>query len=243
MKKQIVRFSFSILLIVLTQCTANPASTTAPATVTPPEANPNIANPASVNCIEKGGKSEIRDETGGQVGYCIFVDGSECEEWAFLRGECAPGGGQPSAVPDTDFLPIPAEDCSGLKAEMENALGVAVTQSTNIFTEYTTSRVGTGCKLVAKGDGATLPDNSGMMAKMLALMSAQGWTEEPKFQADGPTAIATGFTRNRDICLLSSVMTPSMDANCPSDQPIASCTLTPEQRLYALTLFCARTVR
>ena len=49
-----------------------------------------LANPASVNCINKGGQIEIRtDEAGGQAGFCKFTDGSECEEWAFFRGECA----------------------------------------------------------------------------------------------------------------------------------------------------------
>lgn len=48
-----------------------------------------IANPASVYCGEHGGKLEIRTgEDGGQIGYCVFPDGSECEEWAFFRGEC-----------------------------------------------------------------------------------------------------------------------------------------------------------
>ena len=48
-----------------------------------------MANPASKYCVEQGYKLEIRDEAGGQVGYCIFPDGSECEEWAFYRGECS----------------------------------------------------------------------------------------------------------------------------------------------------------
>jgi uncharacterized protein len=69
----------------------------------------NMANPASVYCEENGGKLEIRDEAGGQVGYCIFPDGSECEEWAYMRGECAPGGAAatPEAVPSLG-MPNPA---------------------------------------------------------------------------------------------------------------------------------------
>jgi putative hemolysin len=52
-------------------------------------ADAQLANPASVYCGEQGGKVEMRtDETGGQIGYCVFPDGSECEEWAFFRGEC-----------------------------------------------------------------------------------------------------------------------------------------------------------
>jgi len=52
---------------------------------------PGLANPASVFCEENGGTLEIRDEADGQVGYCVFPDGSECEEWAYYRGECGPG--------------------------------------------------------------------------------------------------------------------------------------------------------
>ncbi len=55
---------------------------------TEPEAG--IANPASVYCEEQGGRLEIRTGEGGQVGYCVFPNGSECEEWAFFRGEYAP---------------------------------------------------------------------------------------------------------------------------------------------------------
>jgi putative hemolysin len=52
-------------------------------------ADAQLANPASVYCSEQGGKVDMRtDETGGQIGYCVFPDGSECEEWVFLRGEC-----------------------------------------------------------------------------------------------------------------------------------------------------------
>lgn len=50
-----------------------------------------LANPASVYCQEQGGRLEIRSGEGGEVGICVFADGSECEEWAFFRGECAPG--------------------------------------------------------------------------------------------------------------------------------------------------------
>jgi eight-cysteine-cluster-containing protein len=50
-----------------------------------------LPNPASVYCLEQGGKLEIKkDKDGNEYGVCIFSDGSECEEWAFFRGECKP---------------------------------------------------------------------------------------------------------------------------------------------------------
>lgn len=47
-----------------------------------------IANPASVFCIEQGGELEIKTATdGGQFGWCKFQDGRECEEWQFFRAK------------------------------------------------------------------------------------------------------------------------------------------------------------
>jgi len=69
------------------------------------KSNANLPNPASVYCEENGGTLEIReDEGGGQVGYCVFEDGSECEEWTFYRGDCKPGD---SLTPSVG-LPNPA---------------------------------------------------------------------------------------------------------------------------------------
>jgi len=48
-----------------------------------------LPNPASLYCQEQGYTVEIRtDDSGGQYGVCVFPDGSECDEWAFYRGEC-----------------------------------------------------------------------------------------------------------------------------------------------------------
>ncbi len=56
-----------------------------------------IANPASVNCENQGGRVEIRkDSQGSETGFCIFSDNSECEEWAFFRNECKKGDKKPT---------------------------------------------------------------------------------------------------------------------------------------------------
>ena len=51
---------------------------------------PEIANPASVNCVKKGGKVEIKENVdGSQYGMCKFRDGRECEEWTlFTDNKC-----------------------------------------------------------------------------------------------------------------------------------------------------------
>ncbi len=54
-----------------------------------------IANPASQHCVDQGYELEMRTTAEGTTGYCLFGDGTECEEWAYFRGECAPGTPSP----------------------------------------------------------------------------------------------------------------------------------------------------
>ncbi len=54
-----------------------------------------MANPASVYCQDQGYTLEMRTDASGTAGFCIFPDGTECEEWAYYRGECAPGTPKP----------------------------------------------------------------------------------------------------------------------------------------------------
>ncbi len=52
-----------------------------------------MPNPASENCVEKGGTLSIEKRgDGGEYGVCIFEDNMQCEEWALMRGECPVGG-------------------------------------------------------------------------------------------------------------------------------------------------------
>jgi len=73
-----------VLLVLAAGCTRQDAGTAVPATETLSQ----IANPASVNCGQIGGKTEIKtDASGGQYGMCTFDNGTSCEEWALFRGE------------------------------------------------------------------------------------------------------------------------------------------------------------
>jgi uncharacterized protein len=50
-----------------------------------PESAWALANPASVFCVQSGGKSEIRTGARGQYGVCRLPDGRVVEEWAYFR--------------------------------------------------------------------------------------------------------------------------------------------------------------
>lgn len=69
---------------------------------------PKLANPASQNCIAKGGQLTIeRNGSGGQFGVCTFPDNLQCEEWALMRGDCRAGG-----VKVTGYVTAAARYCA-----------------------------------------------------------------------------------------------------------------------------------
>jgi putative hemolysin len=119
------------LLALLAAC-GNKTPVPTPVTLVDEDAE--IANPASVYCEQYGGTLEIRtDETGGQIGVCIFADGSECEEWSYMRGECAPA----SALQDT---PTPAQPSTGSASPtpetVANGWKIYRNEETGLYFEY-----------------------------------------------------------------------------------------------------------
>jgi putative hemolysin len=92
------------LALMLTLSTLIFSGCVTPTCVTPTlEPDTGLANPASVHCEEQGYTLEMRTDENGTYGVCVFPDGSECEEWAYFRGECGPGAEEvkPTEVPIT----------------------------------------------------------------------------------------------------------------------------------------------
>ena len=102
-----------ILALLLAAC-ANPPpvsdSSTGEADVHAATATvqPAMPNPASAFCEQQGNRLEIRTAAdGSQSGACIFPDGSECDEWAYYRGECAPAAPALATPPPGPVQPAP----------------------------------------------------------------------------------------------------------------------------------------
>jgi len=51
-----------------------------------------LSNPATVYCLEQGGKFTMNKTLDGSTeGLCVLPDNITCEEWAFYRGDCPAG--------------------------------------------------------------------------------------------------------------------------------------------------------
>lgn len=112
-----------------------------------------IANPASVYCEEQGNKIDIRTAVDGtQIGYCIFNDGTECEEWSYFRKEC-PVKIETNLLPDSINNPIDklsnelitklGANCKSKTTDIEKANCIMDWQEKNIFWCYTHPEIST----------------------------------------------------------------------------------------------------
>ena len=146
-----------------------------------------------------------------------------------------------------DFQPLSPAACSELADAMAQALGVDVVTAEAPFEDYIERKAGRGCEITATGTGLdfesfwTVSEDLfwTIFQDLKAMLTAQGWQEDTTYQADGPTGTGTGFRKEQGLCLLMVDWEPSEDAQCPTDQPIYMCELTPEQQLYTVVLNCA----
>ena len=76
--------AFAATTMVLGACATSPGSSPSSA---PPPSPPvvGIANPASVFCIQQGGKLRMVKTPQGEHAMCVLADGREVEEWAYFR--------------------------------------------------------------------------------------------------------------------------------------------------------------
>lgn len=124
MHKRNVVIGLAILMNILaiTGCNLTEAS---------PQATPmdeaEVANPASTYCLEQGYRWEMRTtDDGEQHGVCIFSDGSECEEWAFYRSECAPSEPTPTDIPSPEAQPGREVTYEGVRFIYDESLAAEV---------------------------------------------------------------------------------------------------------------------
>jgi len=112
----------------------------------PTQMSAQIANPASVNCVNLGGNLIIQKHSdGGEYGVCFFEDNRQCEEWALFRGNCPKGGVK----------------ITGYQTEAEIFCAITGGQVENLDTETPLCKRidGTLCNAQANFDGAC-PDPS-----------------------------------------------------------------------------------
>ncbi len=151
----------------------------------------------------------------------------------------------PTAVPSAPppalvLVPLDPEMCAQLAQDMAQVLDVAVTQEEAPITDPVSGETGTGCQATATGTGEQFASPDAVVSTLADMLEAQGWQEDPMLAAGGPTGIGAGFRQGNQVCMAGAIWHPDASANCPDDQPISTCEVTPAQQLYTVTLNCAQ---
>ena len=134
----------------------------------------------------------------------------------------------PTAAAGVTIQPLPMEVCDGQAQAMAHALDVLeVTQSEAPLSDPVTGASGTGCQATVTGTGEQFTSPDAVVKTLGSMLEDQGWTADPMLQAGGPTAIDAGYRKGNQICWAGAGWRPDASANCPKDQPVSACPVTP----------------
>jgi hypothetical protein len=137
------------------------------------------------------------------------------------------------------YSPVSTEVCQILQELASQSIGLAFSMDMNgYFADPLTGETGKGCVLTAMATGMKFSDPASV--RSVLVNGFLGWNEQINYQADGPTGASTAMTRDMGLLLIVVEWIPSPDANCPADQPISACNLTPEQKLYTIQISAAQ---
>jgi len=140
---------------------------------------------------------------------------------------------------NSNYEPVSPAVCQTLQEIANQTLVTTFTMESGIpFTDPLSGESGLGCLLTTTGTGADFSDPNKVTTDLVSAFI--GWTEQPAYQADGPTGAATAMTRDMGLMLIRAEWMPAPEVQCPSDQPISACDIKPEQKLYTIQIQAAQ---
>jgi len=139
-----------------------------------------------------------------------------------------------------EWVPLPEEMCVDLADSVFRTLGVTATYDTAAgFYDHIEGTAGTCCRVMVTGTGWDFAGHVEVFDQLANMLTTMGWTHDMYYDGGGPTGTMGGFRRDSGLILVLVGWEPAPEAECPPDQPIYACELTPEQMLYTITLSAA----
>ena len=205
--------------------------------------------PAATFCAITGGTYAVTSNSGqpDEQGTCTLPGGVQCDATAYYDGKCDASTGKMPYTSGLALVPPAAEVCNGMAQALAEALLRANTQHANVevtqsdqpvpMTDVATGAEGTGCRATATATGEQFASPDAVMQRISAVLTGGGWVDErQQTSSDGPTGKGWGFRSGDLVTYASVIWLPADSANCPQDQPIPECKVTPAQQLYTVTL-------
>ena len=131
---------------------------------------------------------------------------------------------------------VPSSDlCQMLEGIAQETLGIPFVMNMNdSFMDIVTGESGGSCTIFAQTTQDQLSIQNSVIQDLQNAFI--GWEEDPLYMADGPTGSATALRRDMALMLLSATWEPVAGIDCPDDQPINACNLTPAEKLYTIQI-------
>lgn len=168
---------------------------------------------------------------------------SACASSAPAAGEtleaAPPSAQETQAEASGSLSPIESDACAALRTALEQQLAAPISQANAPFSDPIKGLSGTACRLTAKGTGKEFGSFGEVADKIRALLTEQGWAEDQAYLADGPTGTAAGFRKGSAVAVMRVEWQPGPEVQCPADQPISACEVTPEQQIFDISLSLA----
>lgn len=147
------------------------------------------------------------------------------------------------ATPAASYTAVSDAECTEIQGQLQETLGVTVNRTTGVasFTDLS-GGAGESCQLTVTGTGADFASVPETAARISEVFTANGWTADNQYVADGPTGTIGGLRRDNQLAAYNVDWSPAAGVTCPADQPISACaeTLTPEQMAYTITIDLAQ---
>ena len=140
-------------------------------------------------------------------------------------------------VSPVGYAPLAADECQAIQAQLEAALGLTLALSQASFYEGRSDLGGEGCHFEFVGAGLPFADSQAVFNIIVGALP--GWQEDPSYQAGGSTGVASGLIQDSKLMLVSVLWDVAEGVDCPLDQPITMCDLTPEQKRYVIYIDAA----
>ncbi len=142
-------------------------------------------------------------------------------------------------VRPTLYKPLVKEACQTLNDTFAVTFRVSAGMNEGPFSDPKNGDLGNGCVFALKGTGEEFVGAPEAINMLRAALTPLNWVEDKTYQANTPTLSAAAFRKEKGLLTALVEWTPTPDAKCPLDQ-VATCKLTPKQRLFVMTIKAAQ---
>jgi hypothetical protein len=130
--------------------------------------------------------------------------------------------------------PIPATECQNFAVQVQNAIGLAAKASEDDFTDLTDRSEGRSCHISASASGQAYAAPAELIAKIAPVFG--GWQDDPARAESGPAEADKGFVSGSRVATVEVSWEPGPGVTCSDKQPLSSCNITPQQKLWSVTV-------